>query len=142
MTTALDVIEEYLDWRGWPSVRMDGSTPSEERGQLVDRFNKDSSLFVFLLSTRAGGVGLNLQAADTAIMYDGDWNPQIDLQAQARVHRLGQTKQVWPPLSSSFVTHSVHNVFGHETGVRCTCSSSQQISWQDECFPGQGDVFV
>lgn len=94
MTKALDVIEEFLDWRGWHSVRMDGSTPTEERGQLVEQFNTDSSVFVFLLSTRTGGVGLNLQVADTAIMYDSDFNPQIDLQAQARIHRLGQTKQV------------------------------------------------
>ena len=94
MTKALDVIEDFLEWRGWSSVRMDGSTPTEERGRLVEQFNTDSSLFVFLLSTRTGGVGLNLQAADTAIMYDSDWNPQIDLQAQARIHRLGQTKQV------------------------------------------------
>ena len=94
MTKALDVIEEFLDWRGWSFVRMDGSTPTEERGQLVEQFNTDRSLFIFLLSTKTGGVGLNLQAADTAIMYDSDWNPQIDLQAQARIHRLGQTKQV------------------------------------------------
>lgn len=94
-TKTLDIIEEVLDWRGWESVRMDGSTPSEERGCIVDKFNHpDSSIFVFLLSMRTGGVGLNLQAADTAIMYDSDWNPQIDLQAQARIHRLGQTKQV------------------------------------------------
>ena len=78
---------------------MDGATPTEERGELVEQFNNDSSLFIFLLSTRTGGVGLNLQAADTAIMYDSDWNPQIDLQAQARIHRLGQTKQVWHCLS-------------------------------------------
>lgn len=95
MTRALDVIEEYLEWREWPYVRMDGTTPTEERGHLVQQFTEfNSSTFVFLLSTRTGGVGLNLQAADTAIMYDSDWNPQIDLQAQARIHRLGQTQQV------------------------------------------------
>jgi SNF2 family DNA or RNA helicase len=64
----------------------------------VSRFNDpNSSLGVFLLSTRAGGVGLNLQAADTVIMYDTDWNPHIDLQAQARAHRLGQQKEVCTP---------------------------------------------
>lgn len=97
MTKALDVIEDYMEWRGWPCMRMDGSTPTEERGRMVEDFNSpSSSSFVFLLSTRTGGVGLNLQSADTAIMYDSDWNPQIDLQAQARIHRLGQTKQVRP----------------------------------------------
>ena len=64
----------------------------------MSKFSDPSSgVSVFLLSTRAGGVGLNLQAADTVIMYDTDWNPQIDLQAQARAHRIGQQKEVLPP---------------------------------------------
>ena len=97
MTRALDVIAAYLEWRGWHFVRMDGSTPTEERGQLVGRFSApDSGVFVFLLSIRAGGVGLNLQSADTVVMYDSDYNPQIEEQAQARVHRLGQKKKVRP----------------------------------------------
>ncbi|KAK9798163.1 hypothetical protein WJX73_003156 [Symbiochloris irregularis] len=95
MTRALDIVEEYLDWAGLDSMRLDGSTAAAERGPLVQAFNApDSTIPIFLLSVRAGGMGLNLQAADTVIMYDTDWNPQIDLQAQARVHRLGQTKQV------------------------------------------------
>ena len=68
----------------------------------MSRFNNtESGLGVFLLSTRAGGLGLNLQAADTVIMYDTDWNPQIDLQAQARAHRIGQQKEVNMPLPKS-----------------------------------------
>lgn len=102
MTRALDVIEEYVEWRGWHYARMDGSAPTEERGTVVDVFNSPGSpTFVFLLSTRTGGVGLNLQAADTVIMYDTDWNPQIDLQAQARVHRLGQQRKVPPTVSAA-----------------------------------------
>ena len=102
MTRALDVIEEYLEWRGWRFVRMDGSTPTEERGQLVGRFSApDSGVFVFLLSIRAGGVGLNLQSADTVVMYDSDYNPQIEEQAQARVHRLGQKNKVRPQRQSN-----------------------------------------
>ena len=62
--------------------------------QVSSFSDPSSNLSIFLLSTRAGGVGLNLQAADTVIMYDTDWNPQIDLQAQARAHRIGQQKQV------------------------------------------------
>ncbi|PRW58677.1 chromatin structure-remodeling complex SYD-like isoform X1 [Chlorella sorokiniana] len=95
MTRALDVVEDYLAWRGFPALRLDGNTGAGERGDLVRRFNDpDGGAFVFLLSIRAGGVGLNLQGADTVVMFDTDWNPQMDLQAQARAHRMGQTKEV------------------------------------------------
>ena len=74
---------------------MDGTTKSEDRGELLRRFNsKDSEYFLFLLSTRAGGLGLNLQAADTVIIFDSDWNPHQDLQAQDRAHRIGQQNEV------------------------------------------------
>ena len=76
-------------------LRLDGSTKSEERSELLAKFNApDSPYFVFLLSTRAGGLGLNLQTADTVIIFDSDWNPHQDLQAQDRAHRIGQTKEV------------------------------------------------
>jgi len=76
-------------------VRLDGQTKPSERSQLIDEFNaKDSLHKVFLLSTRAGGVGVNLHSADTVIIFDSDWNPQMDLQAMSRAHRLGQTKDV------------------------------------------------
>jgi superfamily II DNA or RNA helicase len=95
MTRLLDVLESYLEWRGLGYLRLDGSTSSNDRGALVDSFNApDSPAFAFLLSVRAGGVGLNLQAADTVIFYDTDWNPQMDAQAAARAHRIGQKKDV------------------------------------------------
>ncbi|GIL43611.1 hypothetical protein Vafri_1303, partial [Volvox africanus] len=95
MTRALDLVEEYLEWRGFEWARLDGSTAALERGELIADFNRpDSETFIFLLSLKAGGVGLNLQAADTVILYDTDWNPQLDLQAQARAHRIGQTREV------------------------------------------------
>ncbi|GMH43061.1 hypothetical protein BSKO_10983 [Bryopsis sp. KO-2023] len=95
MTRMMDVLEDYLEWRGFQYLRLDGSTQTVDRQHLLTKFNKkDSSIFLFILSTRAGGVGLNLQAADTVIMYDTDPNPQIDLQAQARAHRIGQTRPV------------------------------------------------
>lgn len=74
---------------------MDGTTKADDRGDLLKRFNdKSSDYFLFLLSTRAGGLGLNLQAADTVIIFDSDWNPHQDLQAQDRAHRIGQTNEV------------------------------------------------
>jgi hypothetical protein len=95
MTRLLDVLEEYLAWRGYEYLRLDGSTGGAERGEVVNAFQAaGSTAFVFLLSVRAGGFGLNLQSADTVIMYDTDWNPQVDAQAQARSHRIGQTKDV------------------------------------------------
>ncbi len=75
--------------------RLDGSVRAEQRKDAIDHFNAEGSLdFCFLLSTRAGGLGVNLATADTVIIFDSDWNPQNDLQAQARAHRIGQTKQV------------------------------------------------
>ncbi|WIA16563.1 hypothetical protein OEZ85_013234 [Tetradesmus obliquus] len=95
MTRVLDALEEYCGWRGWEWERLDGNTGGQERADAIKRFNDPSSgVFLFMLSLRAGGVGLNLQAADTVIMYDSDWNPQIDLQAQARAHRIGQKQKV------------------------------------------------
>ena len=75
--------------------RLDGSIRGDVRKDAIDHFNADGSLdFCFLLSTRAGGLGVNLATADTVVIFDSDWNPQNDLQAQARAHRIGQTKQV------------------------------------------------
>ncbi|KAL5712823.1 hypothetical protein ACHQM5_014952 [Ranunculus cassubicifolius] len=95
MTRLLDVMEEYLRWKGYGYLRLDGHTSGGDRGALIEEFNRpDSSAFIFLLSIRAGGVGVNLQTADTVIIFDTDWNPQVDLQAQARAHRIGQKKDV------------------------------------------------
>ncbi|XP_024989756.1 chromatin structure-remodeling complex protein SYD isoform X1 [Cynara cardunculus var. scolymus] len=95
MTRLLDVMEDYLYWKQYKYLRLDGHTHGGDRGALIDNFNKPGSpYFIFLLSIRAGGVGVNLQAADTVIIFDTDWNPQVDLQAQARAHRIGQKKDV------------------------------------------------
>ncbi|CAI8610581.1 unnamed protein product [Vicia faba] len=95
MTRLLDVMEEYLTSKQYRYLRLDGHTSGGDRGALIDLFNKpDSPYFIFLLSIRAGGVGVNLQAADTVILFDTDWNPQVDLQAQARAHRIGQKREV------------------------------------------------
>lgn len=95
MTRILDIIEDYLVMRQFEYCRIDGSTDYETREAHIDAFNApDSSKFLFLLSTRAGGLGINLQTADVVILYDSDWNPQADLQAQDRAHRIGQKKPV------------------------------------------------
>ncbi|XP_007035456.2 PREDICTED: chromatin structure-remodeling complex protein SYD isoform X1 [Theobroma cacao] len=95
MTRLLDVMEDYLSLKQYRYLRLDGHTSGNDRGALIDNFNRhDSPFFIFLLSIRAGGVGVNLQAADTVIIFDTDWNPQVDLQAQARAHRIGQKKDV------------------------------------------------
>ncbi|KAF5182014.1 Chromatin structure-remodeling complex protein syd [Thalictrum thalictroides] len=95
MTRLLDVMEEYLRWKRYGYLRLDGHTSGSDRGALIEEFNRpDSPAFIFLLSIRAGGVGVNLQTADTVIIFDTDWNPQVDLQAQARAHRIGQKRDV------------------------------------------------
>jgi len=94
-TSVLDIIEDYCNMRGWSYCRLDGSTSRARRNFLCKDFNRpDSSIFIFLLTTRSGGMGLNLQSADTCILYDSDWNPQVDIQAMARVHRIGQKNVV------------------------------------------------
>lgn len=75
-------------------LRLDGTTKVEMRQILMDRFNADSKIFAMILSTRSGGVGVNLTGADTVIFYDSDWNPTMDAQAQDRCHRIGQTRDV------------------------------------------------
>ncbi|XP_006727406.1 probable global transcription activator SNF2L1 isoform X3 [Leptonychotes weddellii] len=107
MTRLLDILEDYCMWRGYEYCRLDGQTPHEERedkflevellGQreAIEAFNvPNSSKFIFMLSTRAGGLGINLASADVVILYDSDWNPQVDLQAMDRAHRIGQKKPV------------------------------------------------
>ena len=95
MTKVLDLLEDYLYYKNYKYERLDGSIRGSSRQAAIDRFSApDSDRFVFILCTRAGGVGINLTAADTVIIYDSDWNPQNDLQAQARCHRIGQKKQV------------------------------------------------
>ncbi|RCV09383.1 hypothetical protein SETIT_2G023300v2 [Setaria italica] len=94
-TKVLDIIEYYLDSKGLDVCRIDGSVKLEERRRQIAEFNDlNSSMDIFLLSTRAGGLGINLTSADTCILYDSDWNPQMDLQAMDRCHRIGQTRPV------------------------------------------------
>jgi len=88
-------MEDFLRYRGISYLRLDGTTKSDDRSDLLREFNAPNSpYFMFLLSTRAGGLGLNLQTADTVIIYDSDWNPHQDLQAQDRAHRIGQKNEV------------------------------------------------
>ncbi|XP_039890855.1 lymphoid-specific helicase isoform X2 [Simochromis diagramma] len=94
MTSILDILMDYCYLRGFHYSRLDGSMSYAERDENMARFSKDPEVFIFLLSTRAGGLGINLTAADTVIIFDSDWNPQADLQAQDRCHRIGQTKPV------------------------------------------------
>jgi SWI/SNF-related matrix-associated actin-dependent regulator of chromatin subfamily A member 5 len=94
-TSVLDILTDYLELRGYEYCRLDGQTNRVQRQVSINSFNAPNSpIFAFLLSTRAGGLGVNLQTADTVILYDSDWNPQQDLQAMARVHRIGQKKVV------------------------------------------------
>lgn len=94
MTKMMDLMEEYLTFRQYKYCRLDGSSKLSDRRDMVNDWQTKPELFVFLLSTRAGGLGINLTAADTVIFYDSDWNPTIDSQAMDRAHRMGQTRQV------------------------------------------------
>lgn len=95
MTRLLDIVSDYLVYKGYRFQRIDGNIRGDERQKAIDSFNSpDSQDFVFLLCTKAGGMGINLTTADTVIIYDSDWNPQNDIQATARCHRIGQTKGV------------------------------------------------
>jgi SWI/SNF-related matrix-associated actin-dependent regulator of chromatin subfamily A containing DEAD/H box 1 len=93
-TMMLDVLEHYLRIRGHKYFRLDGQTAVTERQDMINEYNSDLSIFVFLLSTRAGGLGINLTSADTVILHDIDFNPYNDKQAEDRCHRMGQTRPV------------------------------------------------
>jgi ATP-dependent DNA helicase len=102
MTELLNILEDYIVEKKYRFVRLDGSTERDDRQQYIDEFNNpNEDLFIFILSTRAGGVGINLTSADTVIIFDSDWNPQQDSQAQDRCHRIGQTR---PVVSYRFLT--------------------------------------
>ena len=95
MTSMLNILEDYCGYRGYNYCRIDGDTSMADRDRQIESFNHpESKDFIFLLSTRAGGLGINLATADTVILFDSDWNPQVDLQAMDRAHRIGQTKSV------------------------------------------------
>ena len=111
-TAVLDIIEWLMEVLQLPYVRLDGSTAVDERLATVDKFNTSDEVFAFLLSTRAGGQGLNLTGADTVILHDVDFNPQIDRQAEDRCHRLGQTKpvMVYRLITKSTVDQNIYNL--------------------------------
>jgi len=95
MSRVLDILEDYCWFRQWKYCRIDGQTPHEDRDRQIQEYNAEGSQkFLFMLSTRAGGLGINLYTADVVILFDSDWNPQMDLQAMDRAHRIGQKKQV------------------------------------------------
>ncbi|KAL5341822.1 SNF2 family N-terminal domain-containing protein [Aspergillus crustosus] len=95
MVKMLDILGDYMEFRGYTYQRLDGTIPSAARRLAIEHYNApDSSDFAFILSTRAGGLGINLMTADTVVLFDSDWNPQADLQAMARAHRIGQTRPV------------------------------------------------
>ncbi|GKT45220.1 lymphoid-specific helicase [Colletotrichum spaethianum] len=92
--TQLDILQDYCELRKWNACRLDGSVSQESRRDQIKEFNENPAFKIFLLSTRAGGQGINLASADTVILFDSDWNPQQDLQAQDRCHRIGQNRPV------------------------------------------------
>ena len=94
MTKMLDILEQFLNIHGHRYLRLDGTNRVEQRQMLMDRFNNDDRILAFILSTRSGGLGINLTGADTVIFYDLDWNPAMDKQCQDRCHRIGQTRDV------------------------------------------------
>ncbi|GAD99644.1 SNF2 family helicase/ATPase (Swr1), putative [Paecilomyces variotii No. 5] len=94
MTKMLDILEQFLNIHGHRYLRLDGTTKVEQRQMLTERFNSDNRILAFILSTRSGGLGINLTGADTVIFYDLDWNPAMDKQCQDRCHRIGQTRDV------------------------------------------------
>ena len=94
MTKMIDILESFLRFRKYKFLRLDGNTEVKERVELVNKYQTDSSIFAFLLSTRAGGLGINLTAANVVVFYDSDWNPTMDAQAMDRAHRIGQKKLV------------------------------------------------
>ncbi|KAI9481072.1 MAG: SNF2 family N-terminal domain-containing protein [Benjaminiella poitrasii] len=94
MTRVLDILEAFLNMHGHRYLRLDGATKVEQRQVLTEHFNNDKRILCFILSTRSGGLGINLTGADTVIFYDSDWNPSMDKQCQDRAHRIGQTRDV------------------------------------------------
>jgi ATP-dependent DNA helicase len=94
MTQLLTILQDYLEHKGYQYRRLDGAVKIQDRQQSIEEYNANPDIFCFLLSTRAGGLGINLTAADTCIIFDSDWNPHCDSQAQDRCHRIGQTRNV------------------------------------------------
>ncbi|TRY77180.1 hypothetical protein TCAL_10932 [Tigriopus californicus] len=111
-TMVLDIMEQYLRIRGHKYLRLDGSTPVQERQVMIDKYNQDDSIFIFILSTKAGGLGINLTSANTVILHDLDFNPYNDKQAEDRCHRVGQTRpvRVIRFLSVDTIEEGIHSI--------------------------------
>lgn len=90
----LDIVEAFVQEVGYAYLRMDGDTSIRQRQRLIDAFNEDEDVFVFLLTTKVGGIGVNLTGANCVVIFDPDWNPSTDTQARERAWRLGQTRRV------------------------------------------------
>jgi len=127
-TQVLNILEVFLNRLGYKFLRLDGSTPVLERQNLIDEFNNNQDVFVFLLSTRAGGLGINLTAADVCIFHDIDWNPEMDRQAEARVHRIGQTKPV-----------KVFKLLGRESVDEYILKMAQSKKERNDLVMGEGN---
>merc|ERR1712088_1053422 len=124
----LDVLERYLKIRSHRYLRLDGQTPVQERQELIDKFNRDEQIFIFILSTRAGGLGINLTAANTVILHDLDFNPHNDKQAEDRCHRVGQTKpvKVFRLVSDDTIEKGIYTVAQEKLSLE------QELSCQDD----------
>ncbi|KAJ4439324.1 hypothetical protein ANN_07446 [Periplaneta americana] len=126
----LDVLQEYMRIRGHRYLRLDGSTPVTSRQELIDTYNADESIFAFLLSTRAGGLGINLTAADTVIIHDVDFNPYNDKQAEDRCHRVGQTRSVsvMRLLSEGTIEEGIHQVAQEKLNLEREISNPEVLT--------------
>merc|ERR1711871_560017 len=139
-TSMLDILEEYCEERNHTYVRLDGETNRVQRRLDVRRFNSPGSqIFIFLISTRAGGLGLNLATSDTVILYDSDWNPQVGLEAMERSHRIGQTRpvRVYRLICSGSVEERMINRAGKKLFLNAMVAES--IANEDEVISEQAE---
>lgn len=139
MTKMIDLMEEYLTFRQYKYLRLDGSSTISERRDMVSDWQTKPEIFIFLLSTRAGGLGINLTAADTVIFYDSDWNPSNDLQAMDRAHRLGQTKQVtiYRLITTGTVDERIVNLARTKKQVQDAVVGSSAQSYENVAKPNE-----
>ena len=136
MTRILTILEDFCEFRQFNHERLDGSITGNKRQEAIDRFNMNDDSFIFLLSTRAGGVGINLTAADTCIIFDSDWNPQNDVQAQARCHRIGRRRKFY-----RLITHHApreRNVRAREPQARPRARRAGHAGFAEEEEDGRG----
>lgn len=139
MVRVLNILEDFLRYKGYSYERLDGSTRASDRNDAVQRFIRPSmNRFIMLLSTKAGGLGLNLTAADTVIIFDSDWNPQNDIQAQARAHRIGQTKAVMVYRLLTRKTYEMHmfHKASLKLGLDRAVLAQSRIEQEDESGSG------